>query len=69
MAEEEPLRGIAQVLQQVEPIDDLDGLGRPLPNPLSIEATAIAVDDLDAGVRLQPLRNEEAERSGSRSST
>jgi hypothetical protein len=41
----------------VEPIDDLERLGRPPPNPLSIEATAIAADDLDARVRLQPLRD------------
>jgi hypothetical protein len=55
VSQEEPLQGIAQVRHQVEPIDDLDRLGRPLPNPLSIEATAIAADDLDTGVRLQPL--------------
>src|SRR5918992_2786247 len=57
IAEKEPLQGIAQVLHQVEPIDDLDSLGRPLPNPLSIEATAIAANDLDARVCLQPLRD------------
>ena len=55
IAEKEPHQGITQILHQVEPIDDLDGLRRPLPNPLSIEATAIAADDLDTGMRLQPL--------------
>ena len=33
IAEKEPLQGIAQILHQVEPIDDLEGLRRPLPNP------------------------------------
>jgi hypothetical protein len=41
----------------VEPINDLDSLGRPLPNPLGIEATAIAANDLDARARLQPPRD------------
>jgi hypothetical protein len=41
----------------VEPIDDLDRLGRPLPNALGIEATPIAADDLDSGMCLQPLRD------------
>ena len=57
IAEKEPLQGIAQILHQVEPIDDLDSLRRPLPNPLGIEPTAIAADDLDARMRLQPLRD------------
>ena len=57
IAEKEPLQGLAQILHQVEPIDDLDRLRRPLPNPLGIETTAIAADDLDARVRLQPLRD------------
>jgi hypothetical protein len=41
----------------VESIDDLDGLGRPLPNPFGVEPTTIAADNLDTGVRLQPLRD------------
>jgi hypothetical protein len=45
------------MLHEVEPIDDLDGLRRPLPNPLSIETTAIAADHRDTGVRLQPRRD------------
>src|SRR5215510_5885085 len=57
IAEKEPLQGLAQVLHQVEPIDNLDRLGRPLPNPFSIEATTIAADDLDTRVRPQPLRD------------
>ena len=45
------------MLHPVEPIDDLEGLRRPLPNPLGLETTAIAADDLGTGVRLQPLRD------------
>jgi hypothetical protein len=41
----------------VEPIDDLDGLRRPLPNALGVQPAAIAADDLDTGMRLQPLRD------------
>jgi hypothetical protein len=41
----------------VEPIDDLDRLWGPVSNPFGIEPTPIAADDLDTGVRLQPLRN------------
>jgi hypothetical protein len=44
-------------LHQVEPIDDLDRLWGSVPNPLGVEPTAIAADDLDTGVRLQPLRD------------
>jgi hypothetical protein len=55
VSEEEPLQGLTQVLHQVKPIDDLDRLRRPLPNALSLEATTIAADDLDARLRLQPL--------------
>jgi hypothetical protein len=44
-------------LGQVEPIDALDGLRRSLPNPLSIETTAVAANDLDARMRLQPRRD------------
>src|SRR3712207_5018630 len=54
VTEEEPLQGVAQILHQVEPVDDLDGLRRPLPNPLGIEATPIAADDRHRGMRLQP---------------
>jgi hypothetical protein len=57
MAEEEALQGLAQVPHQVEPIDDLDRLGGAVPNPLGIEPTPIPADDLDARVRLQPLRD------------
>jgi hypothetical protein len=56
-AEKEPLQGVAQVPHQVEPIDDLDRLRRPLPNPLRIETTAITAHDLDTRVRPQPLRD------------
>jgi hypothetical protein len=34
--EKEPLQGIAQILHQVETIDDLDRLWRSMPNPLGI---------------------------------
>jgi len=56
-AEKRPLQGIAQILHQVEMIDGLDRLWRPVPNPLGVEATPIAADDLDTGMRLQPRRN------------
>jgi len=54
ITEEEPLQGVAQVLPQVEPVDDLDGLRRPLPNALGREATPLAADDHHRGMRLQP---------------
>ena len=57
IAEEEPLQGVMQILHEVELIDDLECLGRPLPNAFSIETTPIAADALDAGMHLQPLRN------------
>jgi hypothetical protein len=57
MAEEEPLQGVAQVLHQVEPIDDLHRVGGAKPNPFGVQSTPIPADDLDAGIRLQPLRN------------
>ena len=31
-----------------------DGVGRPVPRPLGVGAGAVAGDDLDAGMRLQP---------------
>src|SRR5262245_34571024 len=52
---EEPLQGVAQILNPVAPVDDLEGLRRPLPQALGIEATPIAADDRDRGMRLQPL--------------
>jgi len=57
IAEKEPLQGLAQILHQVEPIDDLDRLWGTVPNPLGIEPTPIPADDLDTWVRLQPLRD------------
>jgi len=57
IAEKEPLQGIAQILHQVEPIDDLDRLWGTVPNPFGIEPTPIAADDLDTRLRLQPLRD------------
>jgi hypothetical protein len=41
----------------VKAIEDLHRLGCAVPNPLGIEATPVATDDLDTGMRLQPLRD------------
>jgi len=57
MAKQEPLQSLTQIPHQGEPIDDLNGLRRPLPNPCGIQPTTITADDLDAGGRLQPLRD------------
>jgi hypothetical protein len=57
MAEEEPLQGLAQVLHQVEPVDDLHRLWGAVPNPFGVQPTPIPADDLNAGMRLQPLRS------------
>jgi hypothetical protein len=57
IAEEEPLHGVAPIPHEGEPVDDLDGLRRPLPKALGIEATPIAADDLTRGMRLEPRRD------------
>jgi hypothetical protein len=57
MAEEEPRPGVAQVLPQVEPIDDLHRLWGAVPNPLGVQPTPLPADDRTAGMHLQPLRN------------
>ena len=57
MAEKEPLQGVAQVLHQMKAVDDLDRLWGAVPDPFSIEPTPITADDLDARVRLQPVRD------------
>jgi hypothetical protein len=57
MTEKEPFQGVAQILHHVETINDLYRLWRPVPNPLSIQATAIATDDLDTRMGLKPLRD------------
>lgn len=56
-AEKEPLQGVAQVPHQVEPIDDLHRLWGAVPNPFGVQPTPIPADDLNAGMRLQPLRS------------
>ena len=57
IAEKEPLQSVAQIPHHVKSINDLHRLRRPTPNPFGIQPTPIAADDLDAGLRPQPLRN------------
>jgi hypothetical protein len=57
IAQKKALQDIRQIVHQVEPIDNLDRLWGSAPNPLSIELTPIAADTLDAGIRLQPIRD------------
>ena len=64
IAQKKPLQGVPQILHQVEPSDDLDCLWGAVSNPFGIEPTPIPADDLDARVRLQPLRDRERRANG-----
>ena len=56
MRVEHLLEGFHQILEQVKPISDLDGLWRSLARPISIGSGSVARDDLYPGVGPQPLR-------------
>ena len=49
------LNGLAQVLQQMEPVSHLPGLWRALSGAFGVKTAPIAADDLDAGMLSQPL--------------
>src|SRR3954452_4011815 len=51
------LQGFAKVVEEMPPICDLESIGCPLPGRLGIGASAIARDDLDAFMMLQPIRD------------
>jgi hypothetical protein len=57
VAEKEPLQGLAQILPQVDVIDDLDRPWGAVPNPLGRKPTSIPADDRDTRVHLHPLCN------------
>jgi len=50
------LDGLGEVLPQVEPVGDLDRVRRAGPGAVGVGAGAVSADDLDAGVRGQPVR-------------
>jgi len=50
------LKGITKVAQQMPPVRDLDSFWRSLPDAISVDAGAVARDDLHPGVPLQPRR-------------
>src|SRR3954471_21088319 len=50
------LDGVAEVAQQMPPVRDLDSFWRSLPDAISVDAGAVARDDLHPGVPLQPRR-------------
>jgi hypothetical protein len=50
------LRGLPQVLPQVEPVSDLDRLRRALTGTLAVATRAVPVDHRDLGTVLQPGR-------------
>ncbi len=50
------LNGLAQVLQNMKSIGDLPGLRRAFPRALGERAAAIAADDLDLRMPLEPVR-------------
>ena len=51
-----PLDGLGEVLPQVEPVGDLDRLRCPGPGAVGVGTGAVTADDLDAGMRGQPVR-------------
>ncbi len=48
------LHGVTKVPEQMPSIGDLDRSGRTLTDPVGISASAIASNDLDAGMAVQP---------------
>jgi len=51
---QQPLEGLAQVLDAVEAVGDLDGGGRALPCAVGIRPASIPCDDLDARMGREP---------------
>ena len=58
IAEKEPLQGLAQVPHQVEPVDDLDRLGRPLPKAFNFRCPTETLPSIHAnGIEVANLAN------------
>ena len=55
MRVEHLLEGFHQILEQVKPVGDLGGLGRPVARPIGIGSGPIARDDLHPRMGPQPL--------------
>jgi hypothetical protein len=53
-AMQQPLHCVAQVLDQVETIGHLEGFGGAIRSGLGIGTSAVAAEDLHAGVLVQP---------------
>lgn len=51
------LDAFAQVLQQMKAISDLSSLRRSLPNALCVKTAALAADDFDFRMLLDPIRS------------
>ena len=51
------LDAFAQVLQQMKAIGDLSGLRRSLPNALCVKTAAVAADNFDFRMLLDPIRS------------
>ena len=66
MRVEHLLEGFHQILEQVKPISDLDGLWRSLARPISIGSGSVARDDLYPGWARSHCAKVSASRSGSR---
>ena len=54
---EHPGHRAAEVAEKVPPIRNLDSLGRAAPNAVGVSTGAVARDDLDAGMAVQPRPN------------
>ena len=54
---EHPGQGVAEVVQKVPAVRDLDGLGRAAANAVGVSTGAVTRDDVDAGMVAQPSPN------------
>ena len=54
MVEQEGFQGLAEVLDEMKPVDDLHRLGRPPANAVGVEVAAITTDDGDRRMLGQP---------------
>lgn len=54
MPRQQPLNGIAQILEQVPPVCDLYGFRRALPDCLCIRASAVSGNDPDLRMPGEP---------------
>jgi hypothetical protein len=56
MALEYPESDIAQIMEEVKPVSDLDRIGCALSGTLGVLTTAVATDDCDTGMLQKPCR-------------